>query len=147
MKKTAFILTLAALLAAATPVLAGDDRPIEYAKLPTAARQFIASSFADTRVSYAKVDSEWWDTTYEVVFVDGRKVEFEKDGSWKEVSCKFSEVPAKIIPDRIRDYVSATYAGQKIVQIERDRRTCEVKLDGGLDLIFDRDGNLIGMDD
>lgn len=88
MKKLASLLALVLLLAGATPALAGDDRPIAYEKLPAAARQFITAHFADTRLSYAKVDSEWWDTTYEVVFIDGRKVEFARDGSWREVSCK-----------------------------------------------------------
>lgn len=147
MKKLASLLALVLLLAGATPALAGDDRPIAYEKLPAAARQFITAHFADTRLSYAKVDSEWWDTTYEVVFVDGRKVEFARDGSWREVSCKYAEVPAGIIPPSIRDYVASPHPGQKIIQIERDRRTCEVKLDGGLDLTFDRDYRLIGIDD
>lgn len=100
MKKLASLLALVLLLAGATPALAGDDRPIAYEKLPATARQFITAHFADTRLSYAKVDSEWWDTTYEVVFVDGRKVEFARDGSWREVSCKYAEVPAGIIPRR-----------------------------------------------
>lgn len=82
-----------------------------------------------------------------MVFVDGRKVEFARDGSWREVSCKYAEVPAGIIPPAIRDYVASSHPGQKIIQIERDRRTCEVKLDGGLDLTFDRDYRLIGIDD
>lgn len=147
MKKLASLLALVALLAGATPALAGDDRPIEYAKLPAAARQFITSYFGDTRVSYAKVDSEWWDTTYEVVFVDGRKVEFEKDGAWKEVSCKYSQVPDVIVPPRIREYVAASHPGQKMVKIERSRREYEVKLDNVLDLTFDRNYNLIDIDD
>ena len=103
MKKLASLLALVLLLAGATPALAGDDRPIAYEKLPATARQFITAHFADTRLSYAKVDSEWWDTTYE-----------ERD-----------------IPPEQR----------------KDRRTCEVKLDGGLDLTFDRDYRLIGIDD
>lgn len=82
-----------------------------------------------------------------MVFVDGRKVEFEKDGAWKEVSCKYSQVPDVIVPPRIREYVAASHPGQKMVKIERSRREYEVKLDNGLDLTFDRSYNLIGIDD
>ena len=132
---------------APTPPREGDTRPRPYKTRPAEARQFITSYFGDTRVSYAKVDSEWWDTTYEVVFVDGRKVEFEKDGAWKEVSCKYSQVPDVIVPPRIREYVTASHPGQKMVKIERSRREYEVKLDNGLDLTFDRNYNLIDIDD
>lgn len=56
-------------------------------------------------------------------------------------------MPDVIVPPRIREYVTASHPGQKMVKIERSRREYEVKLDNGLDLTFDRNYNLIDIDD
>ena len=86
-------------------------------------------------------------TRYEVVFTNGSKVEFLKDGEWKEVECKYSTVPTAIIPAQIASYVSQNYPDTQIVQIDRDKRDYEVKLTNRLELTFDLNFNLIGIDD
>ena len=88
-----------------------------------------------------------FDKDYKVVFVNGSKVEFAKDGQWKEVDCKYGEVPAAVVPQPIRDYVAKNFADRRIVSIDRDKRGWEVKLDNGLDLKFDLQFRLIEIDD
>lgn len=91
-----------------------------------------------------KTKKAWAD--YKVVFVNGAKVEFAKNGEWKDVECKYGEVPAAIVPQQIRDYVTKNYPKNKIVAIDRDRRDYEVELDNGLDLKFDLMFRLIDID-
>ena len=93
-------LLLAALFAALSilPASAGNDRIIVVGELPAAAQQFITTHFKGVEVSYAKVDEDWFDKEYKVVFVNGSKVEFLKNGDWKEVDCKYGEVPAGVVP-------------------------------------------------
>lgn len=55
------------------------------------------------------MDEELFDKDYKVVFVNGAKVEFAKNGEWKDVECKYGEVPAAIVPQQIRDYVTKNY--------------------------------------
>lgn len=124
-----------------------DDRPIAADQLPQAARQFIKEYFPSQKVAYAKVDSGIFDTEYEVVFENGSKVEFFKNGEWKEVDCKYSAVPAGIVPSKIATYVKANYSDASIVQIDRDRREWDVKLSNRLELTFDNRFNLIDIDD
>ncbi len=140
---------LAALFAAFStlPASAGNDRIITVGELPAAAQQFISTHFKGVEVSYAKVDEEWFDKEYKVVFVNGSKVEFLKNGDWKEVDCKYGEVPAGIVPKPILDCVSSRFAGRRVVCIEQDRRGYDVELDNGLDLEFDRDFRLVDIDD
>ena len=76
----------------------------------------------------AKLERDFLETRYEVVFTNGSKVEFLKDGEWKEVECKYSTVPTAIIPAQIASYVSQNYPDTQIVQIDRDKRDYEVKL-------------------
>ena len=146
MKKLMMILAGAALLATSAPAFAGNDRPIAVGELPAVSQEFIKTHFAGVEVSFSKVDEELFDKDYKVVFVNGAIVEFAKNGEWKDVECKYGEVPAAIVPQQIRDYVTKNYPKNKIVAIDRDRRDYEVELDNGLDLKFDLKFRLIDID-
>ena len=147
MKKFTILLASLALMASTLTAFAGNDRIITVAELPAVSQQFIKAHFAGVEVSYAKVDEEMFDKDYKVVFVNGSKVEFAKNGQWTDVDCKYGEVPAAIVPQQIRDHVAQHFAGRKIVSIDRDKRGYEVKLDNGLELKFDLKFRLIEVDD
>ena len=146
MKKFA-VLTVALLFVFALTGRADNDRPISVSELPEKAQQFIRQHFPNEKVSFAKMERELFDTTYEVIFTSSSKVEFLKNGDWKEVDCKYSTVPAAIIPQQIAQYVSQYYPDTSVVQIDRDKRDYEVKLTNGLELTFDLKFNLIDIDD
>lgn len=61
--------------------------------------------------------------------------------------CRYSSVPAAVIPAQIAQYVSGHYPDASIVQIDRDKHDYEVKLSNGLELTFDLKFNLIDIDD
>ena len=93
MKK--FLFLAAALLALGISTACADsDRPIDVAQLPQKAQQFIQKHFAGEKVALAKVERDFLEVRYEVIFTDGAKAEFYKDGEWKEVDCRYSSVPA-----------------------------------------------------
>ena len=136
MKK--FLFLAAALLALGISTACADsDRPIDVAQLPQKAQQFIQKHFA----------GDFLEVRYEVIFTDGAKAEFYKDGEWKEVDCRYSSVPAAVVPAQIAQYVSGHYPDASIVQIDRDKHDYEVKLSNGLELTFDLKFNLIDIDD
>lgn len=126
---------------------ADNDKPITVTQLPQAAQQFIKTHFPKEKVAFAKLERDFLETTYEVLFTNSTKVEFYKDGEWKEVDCKYSTVPAKIVPAQIAQYVAQNYPDAQVVQIDRDRRDYEVKLTNGWELTFDLNFNLIDIDD
>ena len=93
------------------------------------------------------MERDFLEARYEVIFTDGAKAEFYKDGEWKEVDCRYSSVPAAVVPAQIAQYVSGHYPDASIVQIDRDKHDYEVKLSNGLELTFDLKFNLIDIDD
>ena len=145
--KKLLILAAAVFALGTSTVSADNDRPISVSELPEKAQQFIRQHFPNEKVSVAKMERELFDTTYEVIFTSSSKVEFLKNGDWKEVDCKYSTVPAAIIPQQIAQYVSQYYPDTSVVQIDRDKRDYEVKLTNGLELTFDLKFNLIDIDD
>lgn len=64
-------------------------------ELPAPARTILKQQFAHTKVSYIKIDKDWFkSTTYDVQLVNGTEVSFDSKGDWTEVDGKRSEVPA-----------------------------------------------------
>lgn len=145
MVKKIFML-LVCIFALQTAVRADDDKPIQVKHLPERAQQFIKRHFADCKVAIAKMESSFFDKSYDIIFTNGNKVEFNKQGNWTEVDCKYGTVPAGIVPIAIRNYVSANYPEAKILKIERENREYEVKLSNRWELKFDSSFHLIDLD-
>lgn len=144
MKKTVLLMGFIVLSAM---LYAEIDRPVTVAELPQKAQDFIRSNFPDKEVSYAKIDGGYIGGSYDLVFVDGTKVEFTRSGDWKEIKCRYSKVPDHLIPQKIRDYVQKNFPNQPVVKIERKKRKYEVELRNDLDLEFDLKGNFLRLDD
>lgn len=130
-----------------TVMMADNDKPIQIGQLPTTAQTFITTHFKNAKVALAKQETELFDKSYDVIFTNGEKVEFNKSGEWTEVSCKINGVPDAIVPQAIKDYVKANYPDARILKIERDRHEYEVKLSNRWEITFDNQMRVIDIDD
>lgn len=144
MKK--LMLILVSLFTLQGMVMANDDVPVTVDQLPTAARKFIKTYFVKSEISYAKLDKDWTEKKYDVVFTNGDKLEFDSKGNWIDVDCKYTEVPAAIVPKAIKEYVTKNHPRTKIVQIERDKKFHEIELNNGIELKFDKQFKAVKID-
>lgn len=145
MKK--FVFLFAFLFAMALNVSAGNDKPIQVNELPKAAQQFIQNHFANQSVAMAKVETEFMDKSYDVIFTNGDKVEFNKKGQWTNVDCKHTQVPQAVIPMDIQKYVAKNYPDAKVLKIEvTDRKGYDIDLNNGFDIEFDKKFRVIEID-
>lgn len=127
--------------------MASNDKSITVEQLPPAARQFIKKHFATQTVAMAKMETDFMSKSYDVIFTNGDKLEFDKRGQWTDVDCEHSQVPADILPVAIREYVGKMYSDAKVLQIEKtDRKGYDVELSNGLELKFDKNLNMIELD-
>lgn len=142
------ILTLmVALLFVAGAASARDRVSRNVADLPAQAQATLQQHFRGVAVNHIKIDKgSFGKVDYEVVLNNGTEIDFNKDGSLKEVNCGTRSVPAALIPASIRDYVSGNYSGQNIVTFEINRNNYEVQLANGTELKFDRAGNFLKVD-
>lgn len=142
-----FTLILAFLLTLSFASLRADnEKVIPVNQFPTTAQQMIKQHFGDKKVAVSKVETDMLSKSYEVIFTDGDKVEFDGKGNWEEIDCRFSSVPAGIIPAPIMNYVKENYPDTIIKKIEKDRREYEVKLSNRVELSFDMEFNLTDID-
>lgn len=137
MKKLAFLFV--GLFVLSLSVWAYDDKPIEVSEMPKAAQQFIQRHFANQSVAVAKMETDFMAKSYDVIFTNGDKVEFDRKGKWTNVDCEHSQVPQEVIPVAIQKYVSKHYPEAKVLKIElTDRKGYDVELNNGLEVEFDK---------
>lgn len=142
------MMTVAAAMMTSSAALAGMDRPIEVTQLPGNAQQLVKKDFSGRRVAMAKIDDGLFYNGYNVVFTNGDKVEFDSHGQWKEITCRWSDVPSSVVPKPIRSYLKSYYPKAKMLEIERSSKgKYEVKLDNGLEIKFDKDFRVTDIDD
>lgn len=107
----------------------------------------VATYFKDQKVALVKEESGFFYKNYDIVFVSGEKVEFDKSGDWPEIQCKQSEVPAQAIPKAIRNYVKMNRQDAKIVEIEKDSHGYEIKLSNRFEIKFNTKLQVVDIDD
>ena len=78
MKKMIFL--LACLFSVQTMVLADNEKAIQIGQLPAKAQTFISTYFKKHKVALAKVETDLFYKSYDVVFTNGEKLEFDKSG-------------------------------------------------------------------
>lgn len=127
-------------------VLADDDKPITFEQLPQTAQQFIGKHFAGKTISLAKMENGILEKSYDVIFTNGDKLEFDRKGQWTDIDCKYNEVPASAVPQQIADYVAVKHKDVKILKIEREKGRYDVDLSNGWELTFDKKFNVVDID-
>ena len=83
------ILVSSVLFAAAAP---DHDYVVKFEQIPAVSQTFVTTHFAKVQVSYCMRDSH----SFEVRLADASEIEFNLDGTWKEVDCKYKEIPASV---------------------------------------------------
>lgn len=124
-------------------VKADDDRVITYQQLPQNAQAFLKQYFSKLVPLVVTMD---WDD-YTIMYESGEKIEFNKQGEWKEIDCRVSHVPTALIPEQIKSNVQQSFPGTTIIKIDQNRRGFEVKLNNGLEIEYNRSYQVIDIDD
>ena len=138
-----FLVAVICMLAQSLTSLA-DDRMIPVSQLPAVVKTFVTKNFSGKTIAYASKDVEFMGTKYEVMLNDGAKI---KKGNWDNVDCETYAVPTALVPAAIAQYVKANFPGTKIVKIDKERHGYDIELSNDIELKFNKNGALIGMDD
>ena len=123
-----------------------DDRPATFAQLPQTAQAFINTNYPDEKISYATKDDDFILPDYNVMLANGVKIQFEHSGALEKIESR-AGIPVELIPFQIRDYVKMHYPDAIFVEYEIGKRSYEVKLSNRLELKFNRNFNVIEIDD
>ena len=64
---------------------ASNDKPINVSEMPKPAQEFIKRHFANQKVAVAKMETDFMAKSYDVIFTNGDKVEFDKRMRVKDI--------------------------------------------------------------
>lgn len=140
------ILTIIAVALTSVHMSKADDRPVTFSQLPAAAQTFINTNYSGEKISYATVDDDFIRPDYNVMLANGVKIQFENSGALEKIESR-AGIPEELIPVQIRDYVKLHYPDVIFVEYEIGKRTYEVKLSNRLEIKFNRNFNVIEIDD
>ena len=144
MKKV--ILTLACVFTLVSNLKADNYQPIAISQLPQEAQTFLSTYFPSSKTSLVRKEIDLLELSYDVIFADGSKVEFDRQGHWTEVDCLTRALPAGIVPAAIGKVIEAQYPQAQPTKIERDHRDTDVKLNNRVELTFNKKHQLIDID-
>lgn len=94
-----------------SPAYADHDRAVTTEQMPRQAQEFIARYFPGEKIAYAKKESDFFEVIYEVMFTNGSKVEFRRNGAWKEVDCRLFVVTRRNRFDADRNQSTGAVSG------------------------------------
>lgn len=124
-----------------------DGRPIPFEQLPVNAQTIINQNFVRENILFVALDSEIFSTEYEVKFNDGKELKFNGSGELIKVDCKYEPVPEVLIPVEVLNQVKASYPNAFIKEWKLDDGRWKAELNNGLELIFNKRYQLVGIDD
>lgn len=140
---TVCLLATSAILATAAP---DHDYVITFDQLPAVSQTFVSTHFAGVQVAYCMRDSH----SFEVRLADASEIEFNLNGVWKEVDCKYKGLPASVmtlLPDAIPAYVKANFPNAIITKASAKMWGFEIELNNGLEVGFSTTGQFLNIDD
>ena len=123
-----------------------DDKPIAADLLPEAARTFLKANYPSENILYASKEDDLIYPDYSVALENGVRLEFYNDGAFKSIESR-DGVPAGLIPVQIVEFVKVRCPDAFFVEYEVDRRHFDVKLSNRIELKFNKNYNLMEIDD
>ena len=140
------IFALVTVVLASLQIINADDRPVTFNQLPAPAQEFITTNYPDEKISYATKDDDFILPDYNVMLANGVKIQFEHSGALEKIEAR-TGIPEDLIPLQIRDYVKIHYPDAIFVEYEIGKRSYDVKLSNRLEVKFNKNFNVIEIDD
>ncbi|MDR2949794.1 MAG: PepSY-like domain-containing protein [Dysgonomonas sp.] len=117
------------------------------ASLPDKIQNFLDKHFINNEIEKLKYDEK--EEEYKIKYKNGIKIEFDRNG-WVEIESGYTPLPKSIIdilPTPTIDFIAKKYPRKPIVKIKRKPDGFKVKLEGSIELKFDRRGNILKISD
>ena len=140
------IMTISAALFIFAAIAIADDRPVKVEQLPEAARAFLKENYPSENILYASKEDDFIYPDYGVALENGVRLEFYNNGALKSLESR-DGVPIDLIPVQIVEFAKVRYPGVYFVEYEVDKHHFDVKLSNRLELKFNKNFNLMEIDD
>lgn len=104
--------------------------------LPQPAISFLNDNFKGLNITKIKIETGWFKkTTYDVDLANGVEIEFDKNGNWKDIESKTSNLPLSLLPKQLAEAVNKKVPDAKIESIERKGYGYKIELENDVELL------------
>lgn len=141
------IMTMLVVLTLSITACADRHQMIGVSDLPTQAQAFIQKHFNISDIAYIERDRDGIHYEYNVYLKNSTEIDFDHHGNLQSIDCKRTSVPEGIVPEAIISFISSHYPNLFVVEYVIDYRHQTVELNNEIELIFDREGHFLRMDD
>lgn len=121
------------------------EKDVAVNDLPATSNTFISHHFSGLTITKVIKEIDNLKVTYDVYLSDGTKLEFDSDGTIRDMESK-TALPEATLPATLVGYVAEHYQGQTIIEWEKSSSKQEIKLSNGIELEFDLNGNFLRVD-
>ena len=137
--------SLVAIALTVSLISCAKDEVIPVSQLPVEIKTYISTHFPSNTIVQVVKDLDGLTKTYDVMLSDQISLEFNRKNQIIDIDGK-TALPNSVIPEKIRQYVTANYPTNVITDWELDDRNQQIQLDNGLDLEFTMNGDFIRID-
>lgn len=138
-------LSIATAIAMATASCGSENDLIAFSELPQTTQQFINAHFSESDVRVIFREKGSFKTDYEVCLFNATTIDFDGDGELSRIEFSQNTDDADIVPQAIKDYVANNFQGNSVCEYTLKGKKQLVKLSNNNVLMFDRDGNFLGL--
>ncbi len=137
--------SLVAIALTVSLISCAKDEVIPVSELPAEMKAYISTHFPSNTILQVVKDVDGLTKTYDVLLSERISLEFNRQ---KEIIDIDSEIalPNSVIPEQIRQYVTANYPSNVITDWELDDLNQQIQLDNGLNLEFTMNGDFLRID-
>jgi hypothetical protein len=124
------------------------DHVITVSDLPQTASAFVTAYFPDAAYQIIKKQNkaDFDGSLYDVYLTNGFEIEFDANGNWIDIDGNYQAIPADLIPEKIKAYITENYPSQFVTSIDHEVSFTEIELSNNLELVFDLQGNFLKID-
>ena len=128
-----------------------DNDSVSLSNLPQSIKDYVNNNHSGESIVKAELEMEDGQDVYEVYLSNGMELYFDTNGNYLSMDDDNSHINISALPQSIKDYINTNYPNATILYAEKDyddgQKAYEVKLDNGMELEFDSNGNLLSSDD
>ncbi|MCL7987851.1 PepSY-like domain-containing protein [Sphingobacterium sp. lm-10] len=128
-----------------TSMVCGQSKSISVRDLPQKAKHFLQVYYSRTGVASISSDVESWfrSDAYHVLLQDGKRIEFDEQGNWREVDGHRKPLPIALVPEQVLTYLARSFPKTDVVRMRRKAEKYLVAISNGLELEFNKKGEFI----
>lgn len=114
-------------------------------EIPGEIRKYISSNFPNDSIIQSLEETDVFTKTYEIILAGNIHLEFNRKKEITGIEGN-TKLPDSVIPEKISRYVTANYATNVITSWDLEDKNQQVDLDNGLELVFDKSGTFLRID-